>query len=161
MMSFVISEPISAHSSHRKWGFSVMFLFLDQLSSNLAQGFKIGCWFLFSAQKVVLETISANMTQKPLFYAHFWCFLVKRLLEIVFFGQMPLRNSVVMATPKAPGDQKLFERVNCMLKLKVTKFQVCTPNGFWAILKKPAGKFAPPVQNRVNKLLERGTFKSK
>ena len=28
-----------------------------------------------------------------------------------FFGQTPLRNSVAMATPKNPGDQKLFERV--------------------------------------------------
>ena len=45
------------------------------------------------------------------------------------FGQTPLRNSVVMATAKVPGDQKLFERVY-MLKLKVTKFQLPTPNGF-------------------------------
>ena len=35
-----------------------------------------------------------------------------------FFGQTPLGNSVVMATPKIPGDQKLFERVCDMLKLK-------------------------------------------
>ena len=48
----------------------------------------------------------------------------------VFFGQTPLRNSIVMATPKMPGDQKLFERVNYMLKLKVTKFQLPTPNRF-------------------------------
>ena len=34
------------------------------------------------------------------------------------FGQMPLRNSVAMATPKVPSDQKLFERVCYMLKLK-------------------------------------------
>ena len=46
------------------------------------------------------------------------------------FGQTPLRNSVVMATPKLPGDQKLFERVCYMLKLKLTKFQLPTPNGF-------------------------------
>ena len=46
------------------------------------------------------------------------------------FGQMPFGNSVVMATPKVSGDQKLFERVCCMLKLKVTKFQLPTPNGF-------------------------------
>ena len=26
------------------------------------------------------------------------------------FGQTPLRNSVAMASPKVPGDQKLFER---------------------------------------------------
>ena len=35
-----------------------------------------------------------------------------------------------MATPKVPGDQKLLERVCYMLKLKVTKFQLPTPNGF-------------------------------
>ena len=27
------------------------------------------------------------------------------------FGQTPLRNKITMATPKVPGDQKLFERV--------------------------------------------------
>ena len=69
---------------------------------------------------MVLGTISDNMTQKPLFYAHFLC----------FFGKAPLRNSIVMATTKVPGDQKLIERVNYMLKLKVTKFQLPTPNGF-------------------------------
>ena len=68
---------------------------------------------------MVLGTISDNMTQKPLFYTHFWR----------FFGQTPLRNSVVMATPKVPGNQELFERVCYMLKLKVTKFQLPTPNG--------------------------------
>ena len=55
-----------------------------------------------------------------------------------------------MATPKIPGDLKLFEMVCYMLKLKVTKFQLPRPNGFWAIFKKPAGgKIYPPVQNRV------------
>ena len=49
---------------------------------------------------------------------------------LAVFGQMPLRNSVAMATPKIPGDQKLFERVCYMLKLKVTKFQLPRPNGF-------------------------------
>ena len=43
---------------------------------------------------------------------------------------MPLRNSIAMATPKVPGDQKLFERVCYMLVLKVTKFQRSTRNGF-------------------------------
>ena len=66
--------------------------------------------------KVVLGTISDNMTQKPLFY--------------IVFCQMPLRNSVAMATPKIPGDQKLLERVCYMLKLQVTKFQLHGPNGF-------------------------------
>ena len=57
-----------------------------------------------------------DFAQKPLFYAA--------------FGQTPVRNSVVIATPKVPGDQKLFERVCYMLKLKVTKFQLPTPNSF-------------------------------
>ena len=49
---------------------------------------------------------------------------------VFFFCQMPFRNSIVMATPKVPGDQNLFERVNSMLKLIVTKFQLPIPNGF-------------------------------
>ena len=48
----------------------------------------------------------------------------------LLYGQTPLRNSIAMAPPKVPGDQKLFERVSYMLKLKVTKFQLPTPNGF-------------------------------
>ena len=55
-----------------------------------------------------------------------------------------------MATPKVLGDQKQFERACYMLKLKVTKFQLRTPNGFLAVLKKVAGgKFPlppPPFQ---------------
>ena len=47
-----------------------------------------------------------------------------------FFGQTPLRNSIAMATPKIPGDQKLFERVCYILKLKVRKFQLPGPNSF-------------------------------
>ena len=54
----------------------------------------------------------------------------KTIILCLFFGQTPLRNSVVMETPEVPGDQKLFERVCYMLKLKVTKFQLPTPNGF-------------------------------
>ena len=51
---------------------------------------------------------------KPLFYVIFW----------------PFRNSIAIATPNVPGDQKLFERVCYMLILKVTKFQLPTPNSF-------------------------------
>ena len=47
-----------------------------------------------------------------------------------FISQTFLRNSIVMATPKVPGDQNLFKRVCYALKLKVTKFQLPTPNGF-------------------------------
>ena len=66
------------------------------------------------------------------------------------FWPKPLRNSVAMATPKILGNQKLFERVCCILKLKVTKFQLPRPDGFRAILRKPAGgggKFATPPSN--------------
>ena len=56
---------------------------------------------MLQAQKVDLGTISDNMAQKTLFYDHFWR----------FFDQTPLGNDVAMATPKIPGDQKLFERV--------------------------------------------------
>ena len=37
-----------------------------------------------------------------------------------FFGQTPLRNSIAMATPRIPGDQKLLERV-CYVKIKSHK----------------------------------------
>ena len=90
------------------------------------------------AQKAILGTIWDNMTQEPLFY--------------VLFSQMPLRNSIAIATTKVPGDQKLFERVCYMLKLKVTKFQLPTHNGFRVVLDKRADKPPPPVQNRVHKL---------
>ena len=51
-------------------------------------------------------------------------------LFLAFFGRTPLTNSMVMATPKVPGDQKLLKRVDYMLKLKVAKFQLARPNGF-------------------------------
>ena len=71
--------------------------------------------------------ISDNMTQN-----HYFSWL---------FVHMPLKNSIAMATPKVPGDQKLFERVCYMLKLKLTKFQLPTSNGFRAVFK---NKFPPP-----------------
>ena len=72
------------------------------------------------AQNVVLGTIFDNMTQKPLFYIYFW----------YYFGQTPLRNSVVMALTKIQGDQKLLETVFYMLKVILTKFQFPRFNGF-------------------------------
>ena len=44
------------------------------------------------------------------------------------FDQMPLRNSVTMATPKVTGDEKLFERVCYTLLPKVKMFQLPIPN---------------------------------
>ena len=49
---------------------------------------------------------------------------------MLLFGQMPLRISVAMATPKVPVDEKLSERVRYILTLKVTKFQFPAANGF-------------------------------
>ena len=46
------------------------------------------------------------------------------------FDQMPLRNSVTMATPKVSGDEKLFEKVCYTLIRKVKKFQLPAPNSF-------------------------------
>ena len=39
----------------------------------------------------------------------------KTIILLLLFGQTPLRKSAVMATPRVPGDQKLFERVCYML----------------------------------------------
>ena len=64
--------------------------------------------------------ISDNMTQKPLFYVFGVFFFAKRLLQIALSWQH-LKSQVI---------KKLFERVNYMLKLKVTTFQLPTPNGF-------------------------------
>ena len=46
----------------------------------------------------------------------------KTIILCHILAKTPLRNSVAMATPKIPGDQKLFEKVCYTLKLKVTKF---------------------------------------
>ena len=43
---------------------------------------------------------------------------------------MPLKNSVAMATPKVPGNQKLFDMLYHRIIGKVTKFQLSTPNSF-------------------------------
>ena len=67
---------------------------------------------------------------------------------------MPLRNSIAMAIPRVPGDQKLFERVCYTFILKVAKFQLPTPNSFRAVLKNQLGGKFPPVQNRVNNVMQ-------
>ena len=84
---------------------------------KLKSGIGTQNWMLIdiAGSKVILGTMLDNMAQKPLFYNRFWSF---------FFGQTPLRNSIAMATPKIPGDQKLLESVCYMLKLKLTRFQL-------------------------------------
>ena len=88
---------------------------------KLKFGTELQNWMLIliSGSKSGFGTIADNMTQNYYFTP-----------ILAFFGQMPLRYSVVMATPKVPGNQRLFERVCYMLKLKVTKFQLLTRNGF-------------------------------
>ena len=67
---------------------------------------------------------------KKCFMDDFGQYDTKIIILRPLFDQMTLRKSIVMATPKDPGEQKLFERVCYMLKLKVTKFQFATPNDF-------------------------------
>ena len=105
------------------------FLFLNQLSSNLVQRFKIGLQFSFLAKKVV--------------WGRFRTIWHKTIILCLLFGQTPLWNSVVMATSKVPSNQNLFERECYMLKLKVAKFQLATPDGFWAVLKNQLGANLP------------------
>ena len=71
---------------------------------------------LILAQKVVLGTISDNMTKNHYFMS--------------LFGLTTLTNSVAVATPNVTGDHKLFKRMCYMLKLKAPKFQLPTPDGF-------------------------------
>ena len=86
------------------------------------------------------------MTQKPLFY-------------VVFFRQTPPR--IAMATPKIPGDQKLFERVSYMLKLKVTKFQLPRANGFLSYITVQNSVKVPVVQNlKIKKRLTHRALKT-
>ena len=97
-----------------KMRFFVTFLFLDQLSSSLLQGLK------FEADSYFWSGFGDDFRQYD----------TKTVILCRFFVQTPLRNNAAMATPKTPGDQKLFESVCYMLKLKVTKFQLPRPNGF-------------------------------
>ena len=131
MMSFLIS----AYSFHQKWGFFVTFLFLNEFGSNLAQGFKIGCWFLFWLKKW--------------FWGRFRAIWHKNYFKSLF-GQTRLRNSIAMATPTVPGDQKLFDRVYYMLIWKVTKFQLSTPDSFWIAFKKTSwGDICPLPPSKI------------
>ena len=110
MTSFIIS----AHSFHRKWR-----LFRNCFIAQLIK-FKFGTgiqkWMMilnFGSKSGLGDDFGQYVTQKPLF-------LDKHLLEIAF----------AIATPKVIGDQKVLEMVCYMLKLKVTKFQLPTSNGF-------------------------------
>ena len=108
--------------------FFVTSLFLIEVRSNLIQGFKIECLFLFLAQKVVFGD---DFGQSD----HYFTSLI---------GQRPFRNSATMATLKVPGDLKLFERACYTLIRKFTKFQLLTPNSYWTVLTKLAPPPPPP-----------------
>ena len=74
----------------------------------------------------------------------------KTIIFTSLFGETPLNNSIAMTTTKVPDDQKLFERVcYTLIMLKVTKFQLPTPNSFCAVLKKPAGQICLPPPSKI------------
>ena len=82
--------------------------FLSQpIKLNFGRGTATQNWMLILilGSKSGLGDDLRQYDTKPLFY--------------VVFCQTPLKNSVAMATPKIPGDQKLFERVCYMLTLPV------------------------------------------
>ena len=126
MTLFLMSTYHFAYSFKQKSGFSRTFLFLNKFSSNLALIFKLRFYFLFLAQKLVLGTILDNLTQN---------LVLCRFKSM--FGQTPLRNSVTMATAKVTNDHKLLPTLCFMLIWEVSKFQLPTLNGFWAVSQKP------------------------
>ena len=132
MTSFLISAPLVPS----KMRFSVTFYFLINQAQIWHKNWML---ILIFGQKVVWETISDNMKQELLFYVSF---LARRLLDITLPWQH-LRSQVI----------KNYLKGCDILKLKVTRFQLPTPNGFWAVLKKNSGgggEFASlPVQIRV------------
>ena len=111
MMSFLTSGLKSFHLFHRKW-FFVTFYFLTE--SELKFGTGTQNWMLIhiAGSKSGFMYDFRQYHAKTIILRPFWG----------FFGQTPLRNSIAMATPKISGDQKLFERVCYMLKLKSQSF---------------------------------------
>ena len=90
MMSFFISELSLATRFIESEVFHNFFI-SQPIKLKFAQGLKIECLFLSLAHKVVLGTISDNMTQKPLFYT---LILAKIPLEIALSWQH-LRSQVI------------------------------------------------------------------
>ena len=92
----------------------------------------------FISQPIKLK--SGTAIQNCMLISYFWLqkwfgddfgqYDTKTIILRPFLGQTPSRNSVAKATPKVPGDQKLFERVCYVLKLEVIKFQLPTSDGF-------------------------------
>ena len=58
------------------------------------------------------------------------CVTPKKRYFTLLHQQMPLRNSITMATAKVPIGHTIFEIVCSMLIRKVTKFQFDTPDSF-------------------------------
>ena len=61
----------------------------------------------------------------------------KTIILCPLYGQTPLRNNVVMATPKVPGDQKLFERV-CYKSKSSDTVSASYTRRFLSCIKKPS-----------------------
>ena len=97
--------------------------FLRDFSISQPIKLKFGTW----SQNWMLILI---LCSKGGFGDDFGQYDTKTIILRHFVGQMLLRNNIAMAVPKISGDQKLFERVYYMLKLKVSKFQLPRPNGF-------------------------------
>ena len=121
MTSFLISEPNSAHLFHSKMRFFRNFFISQPIKLKFGTGIQSWMLILISGSKSGFGDDFGQYDTKT---------INLHPLLVFFFGQTPLRNSVVMGSPKIPGNQKLFEKVYYTLKLKVTKFQLPTPNGF-------------------------------
>ena len=116
MTSFLIP----GHLFCQKWGLSVTFYISQRI--NLKFDTEIQIWIL-----ILIFGLKSG------FGDDFGQYDTKTIILCHFFDQTPLRNSVAMASPKVPGDQKLFERVCYSLMLTVKKFQLPTPNSFRAV----------------------------
>ena len=117
MTSLLISAPSSAHLVSSKMRFFRNFLISQPIKLKFGTG--IQNWMLILI-----------FGSKSGFGNDFGQYGTKTIILRPTFGQTHLRNGVVMATSKAPGDQKLFERVCYTLKLKLTKFQLPISDGF-------------------------------
>ena len=93
--------------------FSVTFLFLNEFKLKFDTGIQNWMLILIFGSKSGFGDDFGEYDAETIILRH-------------RFGQTPLRNSVPMATPKVPGDQKLFERVFFKSIPKVTKFQHLT-----------------------------------
>ena len=74
MTSFLISEPNSAHSFHRKWGFSVTFFISQPIKLKFGTGIQNCMLILISGWKSGSGDGFGQYDTKPLFYTRFGVF---------------------------------------------------------------------------------------